>query len=88
MPILETVKQPEQWIVEVNGGYDILFAEVTATANVVDGQVITAPVDGIVSGGALLGERVRVMVRGNPSKVDASQLTGVTTGLDASIILV
>lgn len=88
MPILETVKQPEQWVIEVNGGYDILFDEVTLGADAVDGEVIIAPVDGIVSGGGLTGERVRVMVRGNPSKVDASQLTGVTTGLDASIILV
>ena len=88
MPKLETVKAPEQWILEVNGGYDILFAEVTLAATVVDGQVITSPVDGIVVGGGVSGDKVRVMVRGNPSKVDSSQLTGSTTGLDASIILV
>lgn len=88
MAILETVKQPEQWVVEINGGYDICFAEVTLAADAVDGEVISAPVDGIVSGGGKSGERVRVMVRGNPSKVKASELTGVTTGLDASIILV
>ena len=88
MAILETVKQPEQWLVEVNGGYDICFTEVTLAADAVDGEVITAPVDGIVSKGGKSGEIVRVMVRGNPSKVKASQLTGVTTGLDASIILV
>lgn len=91
MAILETVKQPEQWIVEVNGSYDICFAEHTLVAAAVDGQVITDAVegiDGIVSGGGEIGDRVRVMVRGNPSKVDASQLTGVTTGLPASIVLV
>lgn len=91
MPILETVKQPEQWIVEMNGGYDICFVEHTLVAASVDGQVLTNAVegiDGILSGDGAIGDRVRVMVRGNPSKVDASQLTGVTTGLDASIILV
>lgn len=86
--ILETVKQPEQWIVEVNGGYDICFTEVTLAAAAVDGQVITTPVNGIVSGGGALGAKVRVMVRGNPSKVKASELTGSTAGLDKSIVLV
>lgn len=91
MPILETVKQNEQWIVEVNGGYGICFEEHTLVAASVDGQVLTQAVegiDGILSGSGAIGDRVRVMVRGNPSKVKASQLTGVTTGLDKSIILV
>ena len=89
--ILATVKQPEQWIVEVNGGYDICFAEHTLVAASVDGQVLTTAVegiDGILSGAGAIGDKVRVMVRGNPSKVKASQLTGVTTGLPASIVLV
>lgn len=88
MAILETVKQPEQWLVEVNGGYDICFTEVTLAADAVDGEVITAPVNGIVSVGGKSGEIVRVMVRGNPSKVKASMLTGATAGLPASIVLV
>jgi hypothetical protein len=88
MPIIATVKQPEQWVLEVNGGYDILFTEVTLAADAVDGEVITAPVNGIVSKGGKTGDKVRVMVRGNPTKVDSAQLTGVTTGLDASIVLV
>lgn len=91
MAILETVKQPEQWLVEVNGGYDILFVEHELVAKAVDGQVITTAVegiDGIVSKGGAIGDIVRVMVRGNPSKVRASQLTGVTTGLPASIVLI
>lgn len=91
MPILETVKKPEQWLVEVNGGYDIIFTEHTLVAASVDGQVLTNAVegiDGICVGGGAIGDRVRVMVRGNPSKVKASQLTGSTAALDASIILV
>jgi len=88
MPIIATVKQPEQWVLEVNGGYDILFTEVTLAGDAVDGEVITAPVNGIVSKGGKTGDLVRVMVRGNPTKVDSAQLTGSTTGLDASIVLV
>lgn len=88
MAILETVKNPEQWIVEVNGGYDICFQEVTLAAAAVDGEVISAPVAGIVSAGGSTGDIVRVMVRGNPTKVRESQLTGSTTGLPASIVLV
>lgn len=90
MPLLETVKQNEQWIVEVNGSYDIMFAEHTLVAASVDGQVLTTAVegiDGILSGAGAIGDKVRVMVRGNPSKVAGAQLTGVTTGLDKSIIV-
>ena len=91
MARLTEVKAPEQWIVEVNGGYAIMFSEFTLTTAVTDGKVLnqaTDGIDGIASGEGEIGDVVRVMVRGNPSKVDASQLTGVTTDLDASIILV
>ena len=40
MAKIQTVKQPEQWLVEVNGGYDICFKEVQLAANAVDGEVI------------------------------------------------
>ena len=87
MPVIFTVKQPEQWIVEVNGGYDICFTEVELAADAVDGEIIAAPVVGIVSKGGETGEMVRVMVRGNPSKVDGSQLTGDPLTLPASIVV-
>lgn len=77
MAKIQTVKQPEQWLVEVNGGYDICFKEVQLAANAVDGQVIAVGTGkGIVSAGGVTGAFVRVMVRGNPSLVDKSQLTG------------
>lgn len=77
MPNIQTVKQPEQWLMEVNGSYDLCFKEVRLTANAVDGQVITVGTGkGIVSAGGASGAFVRVMVRGNPSLVDKSQLTG------------
>lgn len=87
MAIVQTVKPAEQWLLEVNGGYDILFAEVELAADAVDGEVIAAPVAGIVSKGGVSGEYVRVMVRGNPTKVDASQLTGDASTLAALDIL-
>lgn len=87
MPKLETVKPAEQWLVEVNGGYDILFAEVQLAADAVDGEVIAAPVAGIVSKGGSTGDFVRVMVRGNPSKVALDLLTGDASGLAALDIL-
>lgn len=90
MAILETVTNPEQWLIEVNGSYDICFVEHTLVAASVDGQVLTNAVegiDGILSGDGEIGDIVRVMVRGNPSKVKASLLTGTTAGLDASIVL-
>lgn len=87
MALIQTVKPAEQWLVEVNGSYDICFAEVELAADAVDGEVIAAPVAGIVSKGGVAGDYVRVMVRGNPSKVDASQLTGDVSGLAAKDIL-
>ena len=77
MAKIQTVKQPEQWLMEVNGGYDICFKEVQLAAAAVDGEVVTVGTDkGIVSAGGASGAFVRVMVRGNPSLVDKSQLTG------------
>ena len=77
MAKIQTVKQHEQWLMEVNGSYDLCFADVTLAAVAVDGQVITVGTGrGIVSAGGAIGAKVRVMVRGNPSRVDKSQLTG------------
>lgn len=91
MPVIATVKRPEEWLMEVNGDYGICFTEHTLTVAATDGKVLTLAtdgIDGIMSGDGAIGDIVRVMVRGNPSKVRASKLTGVTTGLPASIVLV
>lgn len=91
MPVIATVKRPEEWIMEINGGYDICFTEHKLTVAATDGKVLvkaTDGIDGIMSGDGAVGDVVRVMVRGNPSKVIASKLTGVTTGLDKSIVLI
>lgn len=85
MPIIQTVKAPEQWLVEVNGGYDVCFAEFTLLAAAADGEVIAngATLKAIVSKGGAIGDKVRVMVRGNPSIVSQSQLSGT---VDAAVI--
>ena len=77
MANIKTVKQPEQWLMEVNGSYDLCFKEVQLAAAAVDGEVIAVGTGkGIVSAGGAINAFVRVMVRGNPSLVDKSQLTG------------
>ena len=71
MAKIATVKQTEQWLKEVNGGYDILFKAMTVVAAdnkpgtllIVGGEPV-----GIVAQ-ALTDTTARVMVRGNPSMV-------------------
>lgn len=85
MSLIQSVTAPEQWLIEVNGGYDVCFQMVTVSAlaaPVVTGQVI--PVTGVagVSFGIVdkaypVGAtKLRVMVRGNPSIVSVKALTG------------
>ena len=85
MSLIQSVTAPEQWLIEVNGGYDVLFQMVTVSAleaPVVTGQVI-AVADvagasfGIVDKAYPVGAtKLRVMVRGNPAIVSAKGLTG------------
>ena len=89
MAIVTTVKAPEQFIVDVNGNYNVCFESINVTAAVAlpSGTVLkdaaTAAVAadtvaiGILADDKPAGAKmVRVMVRGNPSRVDKSQLTG------------
>lgn len=85
MSLIQSVTAPEQWILEVNGGYDVCFQMVTVSAleaPVVTGQVIAvtgvAGVSyGIVDKAYPVGTtKLRAMVRGNPSIVSAKGLTG------------
>lgn len=84
MAVIKTTKQPEQWLIEVNGSYDVCFETREATADVQDGEIVDG---GIVSGTHSTGEKMRVMVRGNPSIVDGSQLTGDVATLPDSILV-
>lgn len=88
MSLITTIKAPEQFILQVNGDYNILFDTVVVTvagalpAGTVlrDAATASLPADTIVLG--ILAEdkaagtqRVRVMTRGNPTLVDAAQLS-------------
>lgn len=87
MTVVATIKAPEQFIVEMNGDYNVPFDEVEVTvagaltsgtilettAKAVDGT--SAAVFGILAQDKPAGTaRVRVMVRGNPTTVNARSL--------------
>lgn len=85
MSLIQSVTAPEQWLLEVNGGYDVCFQMVTVSAlaaPVVTGQVLAVTgVAGVSYGIAdkaypVGATKLRVMVRGNPSIVCAKGLTG------------
>ena len=88
MSLITTIKAPEQFILQVNGDYSVLFDTVVVTvagalpAGTVlkDAATASAAADTTVLG--VLAEdkpagrlRVRVMTRGNPTLVDAAQLS-------------
>ena len=88
MSLITTIKAPEQFILQVNGDYNVLFDNVTITvagalpAGTVlrNGSTVAVAADtavlGILAEDKAAGtQRVRVMTRGNPSLVDAAQLS-------------
>lgn len=88
MPLITTIRAPEQFILEVNDGYSVLFDTVVVTvagalpAGTVLRNAATASVAadttvlGILAEDKAAGtQRVRVMTRGNPTLVDAAQLS-------------
>lgn len=73
-----TVKSKEDFIVQMNGDYNVVFSEFVAPKALVSGEV--ASVGGvwfIAAAPAYSGERVRGMSRGNPTTVNARALTGL-----------
>lgn len=98
MAIVETFKAPEQFLVEVNGGYDVMFEEVEVTvADALPSGTVLADAETAASGeeSVVLGiladnkkadtQWVRVMTKGNPSKVDASSLSQSTASTVAAL---
>ena len=88
MSLITTIKAPEQFIRQVNGDYNVLFDTGTVTvagalpAGTVlkNGATLAVAADtavlGILAEDKAAGtQRVRVMTRGNPSLVDAAQLS-------------
>lgn len=78
MAVIAISKPQEDFIVQINGDYNLPFSEETAVAAVASGEVIVWK-DGhaIAAKAAEAGERVRLMVRGNPTTVNALALSGV-----------
>lgn len=78
MAVLATINAQEDFIVQMNGDYNVPFDELTVSVAGVAGQVIA-----VGSGYGILAKdkpdaaaaRVRVMVRGNPTTVNLQALT-------------
>lgn len=77
MAVIATSKPKEDFIVQINGEYGIPFDEQVLADAVVSGQVIANGAGfAIAAEAGALGEHKRVMVRGNPTSVNAQALTG------------
>lgn len=77
MPVITTVAAKEDFIVQTNGDYNVLFNELKMTAAVVSGQVIAVGAGfGIAAKAGAIGDFIRVMTRGNPTTVNAQALVG------------
>lgn len=98
MATLATIKRPEEFIIQVNGDYNICFdtINVTVAAALYSGTVlkdagtVAAPADTVSIG--ILAEdkpagaaRVRVMTRGNPTLIDGAKLSVSTTTVQAAL---
>lgn len=79
MATIATVNPKEDFIVQMNGDYNIPFNEMELAETVVSGQVIALGETGffgIAAADTASGDFGRVMVRGNPTTVNAQALTG------------
>lgn len=77
MAILNTVTPKEDFLVQMNGDYNVPFDEMEVTVAGIAGEVITVGDGfGILADAKEEGaQRVRVLVRGNPTSVNAQALT-------------
>lgn len=86
MAKIETVRAKEDFIVQMNGDYNIPFAEIKLTAAVVSGQVATeGTVTFIAAEAGAIGAWVRGVVRGNPTTINKRALTGLTAPLQTAL---
>ena len=98
MATITTVKAPEQFIVGINGDYNVCFESITVTVAdaLPSGTVLkdadTAAIDtdttviGILADDKPAGTQiVRVMVRGNPSLIDRAQLSVTSETIQAAL---
>lgn len=98
MAIITTVKAPEQFIVGINGDYNICFESITVTVAAAlpsgtvlkDAGTVAVSTDtdsiGILADDKPAGTQiVRVMVRGNPSLIDRAQLSVTSDTIQAAL---
>ena len=74
-----TVKAKEDFIVQLNGDYNVIFGEFVAPKALVSGEV--ASVGGvwfIAAAPAASGAYVRGVCRGNPTTINTQALTGLS----------
>lgn len=82
MPVITTVPAKEDFIVEMNGDYNVPFDVVKLTAAIAAGQVGTVGSGfGIAAEAGKAGDSIRVMTRGNPTTVNAQALVGYVEAL-------
>lgn len=76
MAILQTINAKEDFIVQMNGDYNVAFDEVEITAAGKSGDVVAVGnLYGILAEDKEAGaKKVRVMVRGNPTTVNGKAL--------------
>lgn len=84
MAKLATVAVQEDFIVQLNGDYNLPFDEVTLGADVVAGEYIQDV--GIAAKAGKSGAKARVMVRGNPTTVNYQALDFSGATLEATAI--
>ena len=98
MSVITTVTAPEQFIIEVNGDYNILFESVTctvagalasgtplkdaATASIAADTVVLGVLADAKPAGTAI---VRVMVRGNPTLIDSGKLAVTSATIQAAL---
>ena len=98
MAIVNTVKAPEQFIVSINGDYNVCFESITVTVAdalpsgtvLKDADTVAVSTDtdsiGILADDKPAGTQiVRVMVRGNPSLIDRTQLSVTSETIQAAL---
>ena len=88
MPVITTIGAQEDFIVQMNGDYNVPFDEMALAVAAQSGVVIAVgdgfgivgtavfPTEANVDGDWPIGTRVRVMTRGNPTTVNAQALVG------------
>ena len=99
MANLSTIKRPEEFIVQMNGDYNVCFdtVVVTVAAALPAGAVLkTTAAAAIAADTAVLGilaedkpagasTRCRVMVRGNPTLIDSTKLSVSSATVQAAL---